>query len=947
MVSEKPAFPGGFVGFRGENLVTTLEKQPAEAPARPGGRPRAAIPLRPHVVRAVFKRDVVNYFSNPAGYVFITLFVLVSSWAAFCLPEFFASNLANLDSLNKWMPYLLLFFIPAITMSIWADERKQGTDELLLTLPARDVEVVLGKYLAALGIYTVALIFSLSHVIILFWLGSPDPGVLFATYLGYWLMGAMLISIGMVASLLSSNATVAFILGAVFGAVPVFAYLLSSVLGDRLGRMVEELSVRAQFSDFGTGVISLGGVFYFLSLAAGMLYLNIVLLGRRHWAGGERSKGLGTHSLVRVCAVVVALASLDVLVGSAAARWDASAEKLHTLSNESRALIAQIPADRPVYIQCNYSPTVPREYVQTKANLIGLLKEYAALGGSRIRLNLIETERFSREAADAQKKFGIEPRKVLSTEQARQSQQDIFLGVAFSSGVEEVVVPFVDRGLPVEYELTRSIRTVSRAKRKKVGILTTDAKMMGGFDFHSMGQENEWSIITELKKQYEVTSVSADDSIPSDFDVLLVAQPSSLAQRQIDNLTAYVRRGKPVLLFCDPAPVLAGLQLAPSTPRMPPGGPFGGGPPPEPKGNLRPLLDLIGLDWPDDMIVWDRYNPHPQLQFDDPEVVFVGPGSGADEAFNKSHPASSGLQEVVLLYPGLLRAKGSAAMKFTPLMRTADTGGTIAFSEIVRPGLFGQSLNRNRVHIPTGEAYTLAAMLQGPAQPDLSDDSEQGKEKKDEAKKSKLSDHPAQISAIVIADLDMVSDRFFEIRQSRPAEFDYLDFDNVTFVLNCVDVLAGDDSFIQLRKRRPEHRTLRAVEAQAKTFTKESEQEEKAAEEDAKRQRDIAQKHLDDEVKKVRDSKEYDARTKEIMLESLQEVEQRRLDVSKARIDDGKRKRIEESRATKERGIKRIENSIRFLAIALPPLPALILGFLVFGVRLGRENLGANPNRLA
>ena len=130
------------------------------------------------------------------------------------------------------MPYLLLFFIPAITMNAWAEERRHGTDELLLTLPARDVEVVLGKYLAALGIYTTALVFSLSlRRDPLLARARPTSGVIVSTYLGYWLMGAMLIAIGLVASVLSSNVTVAFILGAVFSAIPVFAGLIGSPFG--------------------------------------------------------------------------------------------------------------------------------------------------------------------------------------------------------------------------------------------------------------------------------------------------------------------------------------------------------------------------------------------------------------------------------------------------------------------------------------------------------------------------------------------------------------------------------------------------------------------------------------------------------------------------------------------------------------------------------------------
>ena len=897
-------------------------------------------------VRALVKRDLWKYFTSPTGYVFITLFILLSAAAAFWQNRFFLNNLANLDQLNQLFPYLLVFFIPALTMSVWAEERKQGTDELLLTLPATSLEVVLGKYVATLGIYSASLLLSLSHVLVLFWLGSPDLGLMFGNYLGYWLMGSAMIALGMLASLLTSNATIAFVLGAALCSLFAFgdsAAALSPTLGGLLG----SVGVLDSFNDFARGVVSLSGLLYFVSLTALILYFNVLLVGKRHWPRQADGYPMWLHHLVRAVALIIAIISINAVLGRTSIRLDITAERLHSLSDATRNLLRELPTDRTVFIQAYVSPDIPEQFVQTRENLLGILNEVDSLGGSRVQVLIEDTEPFTQSARAAREKFGIVPRSVPNLASAQAGYSQVFLGVAFTSGAQEHVIPFVDRGLSVEYEVTRSIRVVAQTDRKKIGVLSTEAKLFGGFDFQTMQSAMGWSIVEELKKQYEVVQVSSSGPIPEDLDGLLVALPSSLPQEEMDVLLAYIQEGNPTLLLIDPLPVI-NIALAPSERSGANMNPFmqqQAAPPPE-KGDIQRFMSEIGVSWNSASIIWDTYNPHPDLAQLPPEVVFVGKGNENEETFNEQHQGSAGLQELVLLYPGQMEQAAGTDYEFQPLLKSGYVSGQASYFQMVQRSFLGAQINPNLPHRPDPRDYVLAAHIRGTIEstdPETADqDEEGGSEESSAGESDETPPSPKSLDVLVIADLDFISEQFFQIRAGG---LENLNFDNITFFLNCIDVLVRDESFITLRRKRVRHRTLERVEDQTRNFIEERVKEEEEAEAEAERAMDLAQQRLNEKVEEVRQRPDLDIQTKQIMAQNIQEVESRRFEVLKTNIEAEKESKINRSKENVEEQIRSIQTNIKTFAVLLPPIPVFALGVLIFVRRRRREREGAAAAR--
>jgi ABC-type uncharacterized transport system involved in gliding motility auxiliary subunit len=991
-------------------------------------------------VLAVFKRNLASYFGSPSGYVFICAFLLASGIAAFWSQEFFDSNLANLDQLNLLLPHILLGFIPAITMSIWADERRQGTDELLLTLPGSDFDVVLGKYFGAVAIYTVSLFFSLiANYFVLLNLGNPDFGLILSSYIGYWFVGLSMLAIGMVASFLTSNLTVAFVLGVAFNAP--LALLPNA-----------EWGLSASFLDFSRGTISISSMAFFISLAVAMLYLCSILIGRRHWVGSPTGTNKKFHYGTRVIASVVIAYSLTFFFrNNDFIRIDATAEQLSSLSEGSKDLLGQI--DGQVEIDAFISPadSMPEQYVQTRINLLTALREIER-SSKQVIVDIHEITAEDNASITAEK-YGVvnqngvtPPLFVQEDGRFMPWQKDLYLGLVFKGNGGQQTIPFVYKGLPVEYEVMRTLSAVSGSKtKKKLGVFGTDAPMMGSagmgiMGFSMGGGTPAWEVVNELRKQYDVQEVTGGKINKGDYDALLVVQPSTLDNEKLDELIAAVKAGVPTAIFEDPLPLIQGSVTGTYEPRRnnQQGGGPGQPPPPAPeKGELSKLWDLLGVhfnvnpknrlnsikaellqlktnasrslgpargrfaevgafftklsdlikklseyearlnansslstnDWnslqltalrdsisgldyshpirnfieqklldPVDTklkglekrILRDAYNPFPKIprseNFPD-EFIYVGGTSGslADGL------VTSELQYCLFTCPGSLYEMPKSSLTFKPLLKTrgGELSGTTSLDNFWTGGVFGtpRRFNPERTtYSDSAGAETIAASISGTVQD---------------------GNQTNNINVILVADIDVLADPFFNIR-SRGPESDFpLDVDNVTFSLNLIDSLTKEDHLLEIRNRRRLHRTLEEFEKSIEKARGEATKTIQQAESSIQLILQEEQRKLNEALADVQNSQGSMTQGQFMQLLQTEAAKlQKNLAKRERELRQDTNTKVKSAERQRDREIKEKQEDIQFMSVFLPPIPLLIIAFFVFLRKRKAEIQGALISRV-
>ena len=756
-------------------------------------------------IKAIFKRELRSYFDSPVAYVFLVAFLVLTGFLTFGVAMFYERRQADLTPFFFWHPWVYLLLVPAATMGTWADERRNGTAELLLTLPITVTEALVGKFLAAWAFISAGLALTFPVAATAGYLGSPDWGVVLCGYLGSFLMAGAAAAVGVFASTLSRASVIGFVvsLAMVFalmivGFDPVTTAVANWGVPSAIVNGLASCSLLTHFEALRRGVVDLADVGYYLGM------IVFMLAAAKTVTDGRRGASKGVLGLVALAAVVVAA---DVILASLPLRADLTAERFYTLSKGSKAVLAQLDKDVTLkYYVSSSAADMPAQLKTYAARVQNLLKEYERAAGGHVVLEAYDPKPDS-DAEEWAQRYGVEPQTV------NPFGNPVYFGVVAVCGDSEQTLaqlsPRTESTL--EYDLTRLVTRVAWPERPVVGVLTSLSDVLGGGPMNpmmmQMGQRPSegWAAFAELGKDYEVRSVPTDAAeIDADVKTLVVVHPKDLSDKTLYAIDQFVLRGGKLIACVDPFSVKD--MVASRQKQNPMMMQMGGGDGPSTLGKL---FDAWGVTFDTAKVTGDleaatKLSNGQGGVDDNPAFLSLGPAN-----MDKGDLLVNGLSQVMFPFAGAFafEKKDGQDIAFEPVITSSKDNSCSVDRMSVQ---FGGGV---KDMVPDGHARVLAARLSGtfktafPKGPDGTNDVSKA-----------LAEGKGAV--LLFADTDFLADDFCVRMMKTPfGNIPQLINDNLTLFSNVIEQFAGREELIGVRSRGTTDRPFTVVnELEAKAM---------------------------------------------------------------------------------------------------------------------------------
>lgn len=396
------------------------------------------------VARRVARKELGLFFASPVAWLFLGAFAAASLFIFFWVSAFFARNIADVRPLFAWMPVLLVFLCSALTMRMWSEERRTGTLEHVLVQPAPAWRFVLGKFYACLALLALALVATLPLPVTVDLIADLDWGPVLAGYLASLLLGSAYIAVGLFVSARTDNPVVSLISSvAVCGLLfLVGSGLFTGFFPGSTAEVLRQFGTGARFNSITRGVIDLRDLFYYASLTAGFLALNVYTLERAGWA---RFASTPRQRHWRV-AIALLLANLVVanlwLERFGNLRVDVTEGRLYSISDPTRELLRQL--DEPLLIRGYFSARTHPLLSPLEPQLRDLIREYQEAGRGRVRVEFIDPATEPELEREANERFGIRPSPFQVADRYQSSLVNAYFHVVVQYGTEFAALDFSD-----------------------------------------------------------------------------------------------------------------------------------------------------------------------------------------------------------------------------------------------------------------------------------------------------------------------------------------------------------------------------------------------------------------------------------------------------------------------------------------------------------------------